>query len=508
MNFDTITAIATPPGIGAIATIRISGPKAIEVTSKLWQGRDLSTCHASSAHLGYITDLDGQPIDQVVATIFRAPASFTGLDTVEISCHGSLLIQQRIIDALCRAGARIAEPGEFTRQAFITGKIDLAQAEGIADLIAAQSDAARKIALNHTRGQFSEKIANLRERLIELASLFELELDFSEEDVEFADREKLRSLALQIKEDITSLTDSFRAGQVIKNGIPVVIAGAPNAGKSTLLNTILGHKRALVSDIPGTTRDTIEESISIDGIQLRLIDTAGIRLTADPIEKLGIDLTLSHLRQATETIWLIDPTTPLAPQLPPLTEHLSQNADTTTVILITKSDLTDPESTLTAIRQYLSRLLIDRLPDILPLSTLDREAAMQLLRTITTRAIASYQPDNTITNLRHYEALRSADAALNALLAGLPPASPRALFASSNFASSSPDSASPRTISASPSFDSASTTPLSFDEDLPLTPDLLAQHLREALHHLGLLTGAITTPDLLSTIFSRFCIGK
>lgn len=461
---DNITAIATPPGIGAIATIRLSGPDAISIFSKIWNGKKIDQCNHASAHLGYLIDNNGDEIDQVIATIFRAPNSFTGLDTIEISCHGSKLIQQNILNELCLAGARIANPGEFSQQAFLNGKIDLTQAEGIADLIAAQSDAARRLALQHTKGAFSKNIDNLRNKLIEIASLLELELDFSEEDVTFADRTQLKSLATDIKLNIDNLAKSFRNGQIIKEGIPIVIAGAPNAGKSTLLNTIIGHQRAIVSDIPGTTRDTIEEKITREGQLFRLIDTAGIRQTDDPIEILGIDRTIQNLDTAAETLWLIDPNTPIQPQTTPLLNHINRHPDTPTTIIITKTDITDPGPASEQLRQTLSQNQHSPLTNqITALSNTDAKSVDTLLHTITRRQTSVTAPDATITNLRHYQSLTRASATLDALLAGI---------------------------------------------DAALSADLLAQDLRETLHHLGTLTGVITTTDLLHSIFSRFCIGK
>ena len=279
LNTDTIAAVSTAPGVGGIAVIRISGPQALSIFAQIWKGKGLNDAQTHTAHFGTIADSLGRQIDECVATLFRAPKSFTGEDTVEISCHGSEFIQREILHAVIRAGARTAEPGEFTRRAFLNGRMDLAQAEGIADLIAASSRAAHDIALSQTKGAFSASLESMRAKLTELASLIELELDFSEEDVEFADRTRLLSLAEEILGTIGRLTESYSAGQAMREGIDVAIAGMPNAGKSTLLNCLVADDKAIVSDIPGTTRDTIEATAVRHGLLFRFIDTAGLRQT-------------------------------------------------------------------------------------------------------------------------------------------------------------------------------------------------------------------------------------
>lgn len=288
LNTDTIAAVSTAPGVGGIAVIRISGPQALPIFAQIWKGKGLNDAQTHTAHFGTIADSLGRQIDECVATLFRAPKSFTGEDTVEISCHGSEFIQREILHAVIRAGARTAEPGEFTRRAFLNGRMDLAQAEGIADLIAASSRAAHDIALSQTKGAFSASLESMRAKLTELASLIELELDFSEEDVEFADRTRLLSLAEEILGTIGRLTESYSAGQAMREGIDVAIAGMPNAGKSTLLNCLVADDKAIVSDIPGTTRDTIEATAVRHGLLFRFIDTAGLRQTDDTIDRKSV----------------------------------------------------------------------------------------------------------------------------------------------------------------------------------------------------------------------------
>ena len=306
----TITAVSTAPGAGGIAVIRISGTKAIEIADSAWKGKSLTDALSHTAHLGKYYSTSGDLLDEAVATIFRAPASFTGEDVVEISVHGSRWIQKEIIADLIRRGAYAAAPGEFTQRAFINGRLDLAQAEGVADLIASSSRAAHKLAISQTRGGFSRELELLREKLVDFASLLELELDFSEEDVEFADRTRLSELGNTIMKKITRLANSYSSGAALKNGVPVVIAGIPNAGKSSLLNLLLSDDKAIVSDIPGTTRDIIEDTAEIDGILYRFIDTAGLRTTSDKVEKLGIERARLQMTKASIIIWIIDPTSP------------------------------------------------------------------------------------------------------------------------------------------------------------------------------------------------------
>lgn len=455
-NDTTITAICTPPGSGAIATIRLSGPEAIAIADTIWQGRPLTDTPSHTARLGTITDSDGQPLDQVLATIFRAPHSFTGEDTVEISCHGSRYIQQSILNALIDAGATPAAPGEFSQRAFINRKIDLAQAEGIADLISAQSRAAHRLALTQTKGTYSSALEAERQKLIQLASMLELELDFAEEDVQFADRTTLLRQASELRTRLNNLAQTFAKGQAIRDGHPIAIVGAPNAGKSTLINTIIADDIAIVSDIPGTTRDAIQATATIGPHLIRFIDTAGLRDTDDTIEALGIDRTLRHIANATIIIWLLDPTT----DLPAQTQHMHTIAQTLTqsqtlIPVIGKADLVPPPLTLP----------LTPTTDHINIDSRTTQGIKPLIDRIT--AILDTDQNQTediiITNARHYAALRATVDALD------------------------------RTIRAI--------------ED-GHTADLITLDLRDATHHLGTITGAITTDTLLTHIFSHFCIGK
>ncbi len=492
---DTICAISTPPGVGGIATARISGPEAIQISDKIWQGRPLLHAKSHTAHLGTILDTHRQPLDQAIATIFRAPHSFTAQDTVEISVHGSAYIQQELIAALIAAGARLAEPGEFTRRAFIAGQFDLTQAEAIADLIASTSRAAQRLAFSQMRGSVSKQLEKLRSQLVELASLVELELDFSEEDVQFASRQHLRQLATDIHTRITRLHDSFATGQAIKNGIPTAIVGPTNAGKSSLLNALAGDDRSIVSDIHGTTRDTIEDTINLpSGHTLRLIDTAGLRHTDDPIERLGIDRSISALAKASIILAVCDTTQPHT--IDPLLKQIHENAPATpTLLILNKTDLLPPtkqqaetvplvatansespeqpsetaSNDVTANSEE-SEQQYNSVPHgaiVLSISAKTGQGIDKLrqkLQQTATRLTAQADTEGIIiTNARQAQALAQAAAALE-----------RALHA--------------------------------IGQDL--SGDLLAQDIRLATHHLATLTGAITTDTLLQTIFTRFCIGK
>lgn len=473
---DTICAISTPPGVGGIAVIRISGPQAIEIAERIWSGTPLTQAKARTLHTGMITDPanNGEMLDQAVAAIFHAPASFTGEDTVELSVHGSRYVQQRLLEILCDNGCRLALPGEFTRRAFANGKIDLAQAEAIADVIASESRAAHRLAASQMKGQFSARLNQLRDKLLEIASLLELELDFSEEEVEFASRSRLTALAQDLHSELTRLADSFAAGNAIKQGIPVAIIGPTNAGKSSLLNLILGQQRAIVSDIHGTTRDTIEDTLAIGDYTFRFIDTAGLRHTDDPIENLGIKRTRQAAANAAITLLVVDATRPL-----PSPADLALPADSDTdsdsnadagshtaedtrpvILLLNKTDLPGAITTLPTPLPY-------RATDIIPFSAHTGEGHDTLLQQLKKHAKA-LSGDNTqdtilVTNLRHAQALQAAAETTAALLAGL----------SAN-----------------------------------IPGDLLAQDLRATIHHLSTITGTLTTPDILTTIFSRFCIGK
>ena len=486
LTIDTICAISTPPGVGGIAVIRISGPQAIEIAERIWSGTPLTQAKARTLHTGMINDPanNGEMLDQAVAAIFHAPASFTGEDTVELSVHGSRYVQQRLLEILCDNGCRLARPGEFTRRAFANGKIDLAQAEAIADVIASESRAAHRLAASQMKGQFSARLNRLRDKLLEIASLLELELDFSEEEVEFASRSRLTALAQDLHSELTRLADSFAAGNAIKQGIPVAIIGPTNAGKSSLLNLILGQQRAIVSDIHGTTRDTIEDTLAIGDYTFRFIDTAGLRDTDDPIENLGIKRTHQAAASAAITLLVVDATRPLpspADLALPADSDTDSDADSNSnadtdintdagshtagatrpvILLLNKTDLPGAITTLPTPLPY-------RATDIISISAHTGEGHDTLLQQLKKHAKA-LSGDNTqdtilVTNLRHAQALQAAADTTAALLAGL----------SAN-----------------------------------IPGDLLAQDLRATIHHLSTITGTLTTPDILASIFSRFCIGK
>lgn len=462
---DTICAISTPPGTGGIAVCRLSGPDAIAIADSVWKGKPLASAASHTAHLGTVLDHDGQPLDQAVATVYRAPGSFTTQDTVEIAVHGSVYIQREIIDSLCAAGARLADPGEFTRRAFVAGRFDLTQAEAIADLISATTRAQQRIALSQMKGSISRRIADLRQQLIDLASLVELELDFSEEDVTFASRDRLRQLAADIHSRLSSLHRSFAAGQAIKNGIPTVIAGATNAGKSSLLNALTGDDRAIVSDVHGTTRDIIEDTIPLPcGQILRLMDTAGLRRTSDTVEQLGIERTNNAVRRASLIIAVADITQSPDTIRDTVTDLRRNAPDTPVILALNKTDLLPS----------LHPSVIDGMKDIagtnitvLTISAKTGQGIPELIQTLDTLAAALTETGDTeglvITNARHAQALAAATDDLTRVIDAI-------------------------------------------DTNLP--GDLLAQDIRQAIHNLAALTGDITSDTLLHTIFSRFCIGK
>lgn len=462
---DTICAISTPPGIGGIAMARVSGPESIMITQSLWKGVDLSQVKSHTAHLGNILDCDGSVLDQALVTVFKAPNSFTGDNVVEISVHGSKYIQRQLINALISSGARLADPGEFTRRAFISGKLDLAQAEAVADMIASSSKAAHRIAINQMRGGFSKRLSSLREQLLELASLLELELDFSEEDVEFASRKKLLKIAIDVNTEVNRLLHSFKSGSAIKDGIPVAIVGETNAGKSSLLNTILGDDKAIVSDIHGTTRDIIEDTIEVGDYLFRFMDTAGLRDTTDKIESIGIDRAYSAISHARIVILVIDLTQPLNTQpLQYIHNNIESDDLTKLIIALNKSDLDGTVLTTNEIREALKDCKISSEVPILPISAKNGTGIDALLKELQKTVAADDETDNVmITNLRHCEALTKAADSSQRVISGL--------------------------------------------QD-NLSGDLIAQDLRETIFHLGTITGNITSQDILTNIFSRFCIGK
>lgn len=471
---DTIAAVATPAGQGGLAVIRVSGPEAFPIVGAMWRGKTIGDCASHTAHLGCLLQEDGSVLDQAVVTLFRAPNSFTGEDTVEISVHGSRWIQRETMNRLVQLGARPAGPGEFSQRAFMNGRMDLAQAEAVADVIAASSKAAHRLAMQQMSGAFSRKLEELRQRLVHFGSLLELELDFAEEDVEFADRSALIESATETLEVVRRLADSYAAGRVFKEGVPVAIAGAPNAGKSTLLNRLLDDDKAIVSDIPGTTRDVIEDTREIRGTLFRFFDTAGLRDTDDTVERIGIERARDHIGRAAITLWVIDPSQPLDGQLAQLTRHLP-SPDAVNIILLNKADLpagtagsdadtSDPHTALTAGFKKVAGENLDP-NNLLSISAKTGEGIAELEEALLRAAISDHDPSTEliVTNARHYEALTAGATALSRAIDGLRTAIPT---------------------------------------------DLVAQDVREALHHLGQMTGAIATPDLLTSIFQNFCIGK
>ena len=463
---NTICAIATPSGMGAIAVIRVSGPQAIAMVSDLVQcngkSLDVNSIVTKKVYHGLFID-DGQLLDEVLVAFFRAPHSFTGEDTAEISVHGSVFVQQKLLEVLISKGCRMAEPGEFTRRAFVNGKFDLAQAEAIADLINSESEAAHRIAVNQLKGGFSKELQMMRSKLLEMTALMELELDFSEEDVEFADRSLLMSLLHETLDHVNSLKDSFHLGNAIKNGIPVAIVGRTNTGKSTLLNALLGEDRAIVSDIAGTTRDTIEETLNINGVRYRFIDTAGLRHTEEIVEKIGIERTFKKITEAMLVIGMLDATKSYEALLAAAREIVDK-IDMThqqVILFINKVDTLDDQGKAycSQLRQHLDNEDIR----VIPLSAKHNIGLDILLDTLRQMQPLSHPDATLVTNVRHYEALLHASESLTKVQEGL-------------------------------------------ETNIPT--DLVSQDLRQALHYLGSITGEITTDEVLGTIFSRFCIGK
>jgi tRNA modification GTPase len=453
MNFsDTIVALATPAGVGAIGVIRLSGDRAIEIVNKVFQPKDLSIQASHTIHYGRIESA-GRVYDEVVASLYIAPRSYTKENVVEISCHGSPFIQESILQLFVEQGARFARPGEFTQRAFLNGAFDLAQAEAVADVIAADSAVAQNAALHQLRGGFSKELAALREELIHFASLIELELDFGEEDVEFADRQDLEDLVNQLLANISPLVASFRTGNAVKNGVATVIVGKPNAGKSTLLNALLNEDRAIVSDIAGTTRDSLEDEWTLGGIKFRLVDTAGLRETTDVIEALGVERTQAWVKKAQVVIYMADATSESPAGFAAGVEALGQ-LDIPVIKLLNKVDqLTDLSAFQVAI------------PDLIAISAKNR-TGLKDLETALLNVVGLDQVSTSgtlVTNLRHYQQLLQTQETLEGVLAAL---------------------------------------------KTGLTGDLIAQDLRYALHHLGEITGQISNDDLLKNIFGKFCIGK
>jgi tRNA modification GTPase len=445
---DTICAIATPEGPGALAIVRLSGSKAIAIADAVFT-RNLVEMPANSASYGWIRK-GAEVVDEAIAVLFRGPQSFTGEDTVEFTLHGSPYVRQRVLELLVDAGANIAQPGEFTMRAFLNGKMDLSQAEAIGDLISSESAAAHQLAIKQLRGGFSRELSDLREKLVEFAALVELELDFVEEDVEFANRGELRDLVSHIHERISRLAGSFKLGNAIRKGIPVAIAGAPNAGKSTLLNALLNDDKAIVSEIAGTTRDAIEDRISVQGIEFRFIDTAGLRETTDVVEKIGIERSYQKVDEAVIVLLLFDM------ESEPLDDVLATARKLSTgKHLILVGNKSDRISTVPAIADF----------PFIAISARDGQGVETLSQVLVDYVRQQGYTGNEVlvTNTRHFEALSRANEALQRVLQGL---------------------------------------------DNNLSGDLVAMDIRQALHYMGEVTGQVSNDELLGFIFGRFCIGK
>lgn len=460
----TICAISTPQGSGAIALIRISGEKAIAICGKIFYPAAKNESFLNQAHatvrFGTIKDASGELVDEVLVSVFRAPHSFTGEDLVEISCHASSFIQQKIIRLLLDNGCELAHPGEFTQRAFLNGKMDLSQAEAIADVIASQSAAAHRMAMNQMRGGFSAQLIALRAQLLDFTSLIELELDFGEEDVEFANREQLNQLSTQVERMIRSLVESFSLGNAIKNGIPVAIVGETNVGKSTLLNVLLNEERAIVSDIHGTTRDVIEDTIVIHGFTFRFIDTAGIRKTEDVVENLGIERTFQKMQQASIVLMLFDANEEITHLEHFINEYLPRAEGKKLLLVFNKQDKITPEK-----RSLLEAIQLPANVQRIFISAKQQSGTEQLqqllIEAAQLREINS--SDVIVSNARHYEALKNALEAVRRVQQGL---------------------------------------------HKGVSADFVAQDIRECLLYLGLITGQISTDEVLGNIFAKFCIGK
>lgn len=452
---ETIVALATPPGVGAIGVIRLSGRNSFDIINTLFPSKNLKVQPSHTLHVGYLVN-EKKVLDEVVVSLFKSPRSYTGEDVVEISCHGSPYIHQQVLDACIEKGARLAKPGEFTQRAFLNGKLDLSQAEAVADLIASNTSASHKTAINNIRGKFSEALKDLREQLIKFSALIELELDFSQEDVEFVDRSQLKNLVADAMGQTGKLIQSFKLGNVIKNGVTVAIIGKPNAGKSTLLNALLNEDRAIVSEIPGTTRDTIEEVINIDGILFRLIDTAGIRNhSKDIIENFGIEKSLQKMKQADIVLYLFDIDEMSIQELKAIVQEMQQQ-NITYLLVANKIDYKNE----TAGREKFSindGIIFISAKNNLHLEVLkERMMDLVLKDTVPTENVI-------VTNARHYHSLAQVNEALNDVMLGL---------------------------------------------ENKISGDLLALDIRRSLQYLGEITGEITNEDQLDYIFSKFCIGK
>lgn len=465
---DTICAPATMPGTGAITVVRLSGPSAFAVADRVFRSRHGSVSGAAGYTVLYGAIVDeatgeAETLDEVLVSVFRAPHSYTGEDSVEISCHASSYIASRLLEVLCASGARMAEPGEFTRRAFLNGKMDLAQAEAVADVISSSSSASHRVAMTQLKGGYSAELASLRDALVEITSLLELELDFSEEEVEFADRSRLRSLLVTASSRVRSLADSFRLGNAIKTGVPVAIVGEPNVGKSTLLNALVGDDRALVSDIAGTTRDSIDASVVLEGIPFRFVDTAGLHESAEIVERMGMERTWKMLAEADIVLAMVDAAGSLEASSA-LLAALAGRMDFSCQKLVVLANKCDCNKNVKDINKFVSSLGFEALAlNISALNGVGLPDLCSLLVSLVRDRFACSSSAILVTNARHHEALcRTADAldaARSALDSGVP-------------------------------------------------SDLIAQDLREALYHLGTITGAVSSDEVLGSIFSRFCIGK
>ncbi len=471
-NEDTICAPATVPGTGAISVIRISGPEALAIADKVITCSKGTICDAKgyTMKFGTVKSASGDVLDEVVASIFRAPHSYTGENSVEISCHASSYIVSALMGLLYEAGARAAEPGEFTQRAFLNGKMDLAQAEAVADVISSQNAASHRIAFKQMKGGFSSELRSMRSELLELVSLMELELDFSEEEVEFADRSRLDSLLVNITGHVSRLIDSFRLGNAIKNGVPVAIAGATNTGKSTLLNALLGEDRAIVSDIHGTTRDTIEETLNIDGILFRFIDTAGLRETTEIVEQIGIERTFRKISEASIVLGMIDLTRDRESTSETVREIISKIdfSSQELIILLNKTDISEVNNNVSTLNLIVSELKnkgVNQNVAIIPISAKTGAGIPDLRTHLATsqRDLLADSDTTLVTNQRHVQALTDARTSLLRVREGL-----------------------------------ASGLPT----------DLAAQDIREAIYHIGSIVGEISTDEVLGNIFANFCIGK